>query len=94
MLTSAHAVYGDVIQWESEPFRTMVAAQAFFDRVAMQRTDQITIGSQYAKDRIVTLYGIEPAKITVVPHGMPIPTWIPLVGAEPRRESFGRGTPW
>src|SRR2546430_1365964 len=26
MLTSGHAVYGDVIRWESEPFRTMVEA--------------------------------------------------------------------
>ncbi len=87
MITSAHAVYGDVIQWEIDPFRTMVAAQAFFDRVAMQRTDCITVGSRYGKDRIVSLYGIVPEKITVIPHGMPTPTWLPLVDAEPRTEN-------
>jgi glycosyltransferase involved in cell wall biosynthesis len=84
MITSAHAVYGDVIQWETEPVRTMVQAQAFFDRVAMERTDQVTIGSQYAKDRIVSLYGIPPEKISVIPHGMVTPTWMPLVEAQAR----------
>jgi len=83
MLTSGHAVYGDVIRWESEPFRTMVEAQAFFDRVAMERTDHVTIGSQYAKDRIVELYNIAPDKITVIPHGMIQPPWMPLVEAQP-----------
>src|SRR5579859_3440304 len=84
MVTSAHAVYADVIQWEVEPFRTMVEAQAFFDQVAMQRTDAITIGSEYAKERIVTLYGIAPEKITVIPHGMIDPAWLPLVASVPQ----------
>ena len=87
MLTSGHAVYGDVIRWESEPFRTMVEAQAFFDRVAMERTNHVTIGSQYAKDRIVELYGIAPEKITVIPHGMIQPAWLPLVETQPRMEN-------
>src|SRR5258707_4122975 len=87
MLTSGHAVYGDVIRWESEPFRTMVEAQAFFDRVAMERTDHVTIGSQYAKDHIVELYGIVPDKITVIPHGMMQPAWLPLVDGSPRVEN-------
>src|SRR5579859_6184037 len=84
MLTSAHAVYGDIVQWEVEPFRTMVEAQAFFDQVAMQRTDAITIGSNYAKERIVSLYGIAPEKITTIPHGMAPPAWLPLVDSAPR----------
>lgn len=84
LITSAHAVYGDVIRWESEPARTMVQSQAFFDRIAMQKARCVTSGSQYAKDRIVALYGIEPEKITVIPHGIPQPPWLPLVNAEPR----------
>src|SRR5258708_15159874 len=89
MLASAHAVYADVMPWESEPFRTMVQAQAFFDQVSMERADHITIGSQYAKDRVVTLYGIPPEKLTVIPHGLGIklPEWIKLADAEPRREN-------
>jgi glycosyltransferase involved in cell wall biosynthesis len=83
LLTSVHAVYGDVIQWESEPFRTMVEAQAFFDRVAMQRSDFVVIGSEYAKQRVVDLYGISPDKIAAVPHGMVQPAWLPLVETEP-----------
>lgn len=84
MITSAHAVYGDVLQWEEEPFRTMVQAQAFFDKVAMQQTDAITIGSNYARQRIIDLYSIPAEKITVIPHGMLEPSWLPLVNAEPR----------
>ncbi|MEP7286655.1 MAG: glycosyltransferase family 4 protein [Chloroflexota bacterium] len=76
MLTSVHAVYGDVVQWEIDPVRTMVEAQAFFDRVAMERSDHITIGSQYAKDRVVELYDIAPEKITVIPHGLREPAWL------------------
>ncbi len=85
MITSAHAVYGDVVRWEEEPYRTMVQAQAFFDRVAMQRTDIITTASAYAKARVVELYGIAPEKILVVPHGQETPAWVPLVEAEPRQ---------
>ena len=87
MITTAHAVYGDVIRWESEPARTMVEAQAFFDRVAMQKADRVTIGSQYAKERLVSLYGLEPDKIAVIPHGMVQPGWLPLVKSEPRVEN-------
>jgi glycosyltransferase involved in cell wall biosynthesis len=83
MITSVHAIYGDVMRWESEPVRTMVEAQAFFDRVATERTDRITIGSQYGKERIVELYGIEPEKIKVIPHGMVQPVWMSLVESEP-----------
>jgi glycosyltransferase involved in cell wall biosynthesis len=49
----------------------------------MERTDHITIGSEYAKGRTIALYGIPPEKITVIPHGMVIPTWLPLVNTEP-----------
>jgi glycosyltransferase involved in cell wall biosynthesis len=87
MISSAHAVYGDFVQWEAEPIRTMVQAQAFFDRVSMERADHITIGSQYAKDRIVELYEISSEKITVIAHGMLEPSWLPLVDAEPRVEN-------
>src|SRR5258708_7588315 len=87
MITSALAVYGDVIRWETEPVRTMVQAQAFFDQVAMERTDRITVGSQYARDRIVSLYGIAAEKITMIPHGEITPTWMPLVNAEDRLEN-------
>ncbi len=84
MITSAHAVYADIVRWEVDPIRTMVEAQAFFDQVAMQRTDVITIGSNYAKERIVSLYGIAPEKIHAIPHGMITPGWLPLVEAAPR----------
>lgn len=84
MITSAHALYQDVLEWESGAIRTMVEAQAFFDRVAMQRADLVTIGSEYGKNRIVDLYGISPEKIIAIPHGMPNPSWLPFVGAAPR----------
>ncbi|MCC7207332.1 MAG: glycosyltransferase family 4 protein [Anaerolineae bacterium] len=83
MIASAHAIYGDLIQWESEPFRTMVYAQAFFDRVSMQQADLVTAGSQYAADRIVALYGLPPERVRVIPHGRKQPAWMPLVNAEP-----------
>lgn len=87
MITTAHAVYGDVIRWESEPARTMVEAQAFFDQVAMHKADRITIGSQYARERLVTLYSLEPEKIEVIPHGMLEPEWLRLLRSEPRIEN-------
>lgn len=85
MITSAHAVYGDIVQWEVDPFRTMVQSQAFFDRVAMEQANAVTIGSEYAKRRIVELYGIAPEKIYVIPHGQQTPTWMPLVEREKRQ---------
>ena len=84
LICSAHAVFADVIQWESEPFRTMVQAQAYFDQVAMQKAKIVTIGSQYAKDRIVALYGIAPEKVQVIHHGMLEASWKKYIDAEPR----------
>ncbi|MCC7450761.1 MAG: glycosyltransferase family 4 protein [Anaerolineae bacterium] len=83
LLTSVHAIYGDVLQWETDPIRTMVQAQAFFDRVAMEKAVRVTVGSQYGKDRIAALYGIPPEKITVIPHGMFDPPWLALADALP-----------
>jgi glycosyltransferase involved in cell wall biosynthesis len=85
MISSALAVYGDVIQWEEEPYRTMVASQAFFDQVAMQQADAVTIGSNYAKRRVSDLYQVEPDKITVIPYGEQMPAWMPLVEREKRQ---------
>lgn len=84
LLSSAHAVFGDVMQWESEPARTMVQSQAFFDRVAMHKAAHVTIGSEYAKERIVSLYGVPAEKVTAIPHGMLTPTWMQYMDAEPR----------
>jgi glycosyltransferase involved in cell wall biosynthesis len=76
MIASAHAIFGDVIQWEREPVRTMVESQAFFDRVAMEQADRVTCGSDYARDRISTLYDIPEDKIVTIPHGMNMPYWV------------------
>ncbi len=84
LIASAHAVYGDIVRWESEPVRTMVECQAFFDKVTMQRAERVTCGSQYAKDRIVELYGVDAAKVIVIPHGMLRSDWLPLVESQPR----------
>lgn len=85
LIASAHAIFGDLHRWEREPIRTMVYAQAFFDRVNMQQADLVTAGSQYAKDQIVALYGVPAEKVQVIPHGMLTPSWLPLVDAEPRQ---------
>jgi glycosyltransferase involved in cell wall biosynthesis len=87
MITSSHAIFADLLDWETEPIRTWVERQAALDRVAMQRSDLVTIGSQYGKERIVSLYGIEPEKVVVIPHGMLPSEWPSLVDAEPRVEN-------
>jgi glycosyltransferase involved in cell wall biosynthesis len=87
MIASIHALYKDVLPWETDPIKTIVQVQAFFDKVAMDRAEQITIGSEYAKQRIVDLYDIAPEKISVIPHGMIEAAWLPLVDSEPRVEN-------
>lgn len=87
MIASAHAIYGDLVEWETDPVRTMVHAQAFFDRVSMQQADLVTTGSAYAKARLSELYGLPPEKIVVIPHGRTEPAWMRLVEAEPRTEN-------
>jgi glycosyltransferase involved in cell wall biosynthesis len=87
MIASAHAVYGDIVHWEAGPVRTMVECQAYFDDIAMRRADRVTCGSQYAKERIVDLYHVDPQNVIVIPHGMLRSTWLPLVDAEPRAKN-------
>jgi glycosyltransferase involved in cell wall biosynthesis len=87
MIASAHAIFGDVIQWEREPVRTMVESQAFFDRVSMQQADRVTCGSDYGRDRISTLYDIPEDKIITIPHGMNVPYWIRQAQAMTRTEN-------
>jgi glycosyltransferase involved in cell wall biosynthesis len=84
MIASAHAIFGDVIQYEREPVRTMVQAQAFFDQVAMQQADRVTAGSEYARQRIIDLYGIAPEKVVAIPHGMMTANWLRQAQAMPR----------
>jgi glycosyltransferase involved in cell wall biosynthesis len=53
----------------------------------MQQADLVTTGSEYAADRLITLYGLPHEKVRVIPHGMAEPAWMPLVSAEPRVEN-------
>ncbi len=85
MIASSHAVYGDILQWESGEVATMVKAQAYFDRLMMHNAEVITIGSAYAADRIAALYDVDRAKIEVIHHGMIAQEWLKLVDAEPKR---------
>lgn len=87
MIASAHAIFGDVIQWEREPVRTMVVAQAYFDRAAMQQADRVTCGSDYARQRIIDLYGIPADKITTIHHGMTTPDWVRRAQSMTRSEN-------
>jgi glycosyltransferase involved in cell wall biosynthesis len=84
LITGALAVYGDVVQWEKGAIRTAVQAQARRDCLAMRRAAAIATGSQYAKDRIVELYGIAPDKIEVIHNGLQRTTWMEQVQAQPR----------
>ncbi|MDX2162138.1 MAG: glycosyltransferase family 4 protein [bacterium] len=84
LIASAHAVFGDVLQWETGEIATMVKAQAFFDQIMMQNADVVTIGSHYAKSRITDLYGVAPHKIDVIYHGMIDQTWMRLAETMPR----------
>jgi glycosyltransferase involved in cell wall biosynthesis len=83
MIVSAHALFGDVLPWESGEVRTMVRAQAFFDQASMERADWVIAASHYAKRRIVDLYHIEPTKIEVIHHGLSRPSWMNHLSNEP-----------
>ncbi len=87
LIASAHAVYGDVLRWEHGPVRTMVEAQAFFDRVAMEQADRVTCGSDYARQRIIDLYQIDPDKITTIPHGTTPSNWMRIANRMKRQEN-------
>ncbi|GAB4556097.1 MAG: hypothetical protein OHK0023_28050 [Anaerolineae bacterium] len=84
MIASAHAIFGDLIQWETDPVRTMVQAQAYFDAVNMHQADWVTAGSAYARNAIVSLYGVAPTKVETIPHGLMPTKWLELVNAAPR----------
>jgi glycosyltransferase involved in cell wall biosynthesis len=87
MITSAHAVYGDVLRWETGDVRPMVQAQAFFDRVSMEQADRVTCGSDYARQRILDLYHIDPYKVTTIPHGIMPQNWMRLAHKMERHEN-------
>jgi len=83
-LVSAHAVYGDVVQWESGAIRTTVQSQARRDRVAMCHARAVAIGSQYAADRLMALYNVPDERIAMIPHGMGAPAWFAHLDDAPR----------
>jgi len=87
LIASSHAVYGDILQWEEGEIATMVKAQAYLDRVMMENADVVTIGSQYAKKRLIDLYEIPADKIEVIYHGMPEPSWMRLAESMTRQEN-------
>ncbi len=85
LIASSAAVYGDILQWEDGEVATMVKMQAYFDQVMMRDADVVTIGSQYAKDRLIDLYQIDARKIDVIHLGMIDPTWMHLAETMPRQ---------
>lgn len=84
LISSALALFGDVLQWETDPIRTMVEAQAFFDEAAMHKARYVTVGSQYAKDRLVALYHLPVEKIVIIPYGSLQPAWMQFYAEFPR----------
>lgn len=75
-IASAHSIFGDIVQHEHDPIRTMVVAQAFFDKVSMRQADRVTAGSEYARQRIIDLYGVAPERVVAIPHGMLTAPWL------------------
>lgn len=84
MIASAHALFGDVLQFESEPIRSIVERQAHYDQLAMTQAERVTAGSGYATNRIVELYGVDPSRVHAIPHGMLPHSWLKYVDAAPR----------
>ncbi len=87
LIASSHAVYGDILQWETGEVATMVKAQAYLDRVMMENADVVTIGSHYAKNRLIDLYELPAHKIEVIYHGMPEPRWMRIAETMGRQEN-------
>jgi glycosyltransferase involved in cell wall biosynthesis len=84
LITSVHAIFGDVAQWETGEIKTMVESQAFFDRATMHKSQRVTVGSTYGRSRLVALYDLDPAKIDVIYHGRQTPSWLNYVDSELR----------
>ena len=72
---TARTVFADLARTEPEPFRTLLLAQAFFEKHNLSRCDCVTTPSPYSKGKIVEHYGIAAERIHVVPNGIDLEEW-------------------
>lgn len=89
---SARAVFADLVDTEPEPFRTMLRAQAYFERHNLRTADLVTTPSEYARSRIIEYYAVDPGKVHAIPNGINLAEWDSYRAALPEPDRLRRPT--
>jgi glycosyltransferase involved in cell wall biosynthesis len=74
-IASIKGVIADELRNERGFVRLMLGVQAAFERLAVRRARVVVATSGYSRDRIVEAYGIQGAKVVIVPELIDLRGW-------------------
>jgi glycosyltransferase involved in cell wall biosynthesis len=74
-IASIKGVIADELKNERGFVRLMLGVQAAFERLAVRRAGVVVATSRYSRDRIVEAYGIQAAKVVLVPELIDLRGW-------------------
>jgi len=74
-IASIKGVIADELRNERGLVRLMLGVQAAFERLAVRRARVVVATSGYSRDRIVEAYGIQGAKVVIVPELIDLRGW-------------------
>lgn len=65
----------DIREWVS--YRTQLVGRKLLEKTVLKRSDNILVFSKYTKDKVIETYGINSAKVTVIPAGVDLTRFRP-----------------
>lgn len=68
-------ILADIVQFESGWIRKMVKMQAMLERKVTRKADFIITPSSFAREKVVSHYGIPPHRIRIIPNGIHSQIW-------------------
>jgi glycosyltransferase involved in cell wall biosynthesis len=78
-------VMADEARFETGVDRARFRALVPLERRNARRADRVVCTSAYSRDRAIAAYGLDPARVRVVPEGIAVPTWDGVERAATRR---------
>lgn len=91
-ISSARAVFAELVETEPEPTRTWLRAQAYFEGHNLRRAHLTVTASEYARRKVIEHYSVAPERVRVIPNGIDLEEWDALWADAPEPEAGRRPT--
>lgn len=74
-IVSVRSLFAGFIRFETEPLRTLVQQQAYFEGRNARQADLVTVPSHVARQWVIDAYGVSADRVAVVDNGIDLASW-------------------